>query len=199
MTDVMQVTLFDDDPGRICSVEGCSTPSRRRGWCHRHYNRWYKYGDPLAPLKPRSDLVDPTERTCRTCGVTKPGDEFSWTRHGKPRRDCKRCSSAKSIVWRDANREKVLNAHFLRTYGITLDEYNKLLAEQGGVCAICGRGPEVSPTKRGQGRSGRLVVDHCHETGRIRGLLCTWCNKALGNLEDDPARFRAALRYLEGG
>jgi hypothetical protein len=71
---------------------------------------------------------------------------------------------------------------------MTLDEYNAMLAEQGGVCAVCSRPPTSGIS---------LHVDHDHATGRIRGLLCFRCNNALGDLEDDPALLRAAARYLE--
>ena len=63
-----------------------------------------------------------------------------------------------------------------------------MLADQGGVCAVCSREPTPGIS---------LHVDHDHETGRIRGLLCFRCNNALGDLEDDPALLRVATRYLE--
>ena len=71
-------------------------------------------------------------------------------------------------------------------FGITLLHYEEMLQAQGGVCAICG--------KQQEGRS--LSVDHCHETGRIRGLLCTRCNLGIGNLQDDPGVLRKAIEYL---
>jgi hypothetical protein len=79
------------------------------------------------------------------------------------------------------------NAHLLRKFGITLDDYNAMLQRQGGVCAICHRPPT------GQ----RLAVDHSHSTGNNRGLLCFDCNVALGKFEDNPDRLRAAAMYLE--
>jgi hypothetical protein len=80
-----------------------------------------------------------------------------------------------------------------RRYGITTTEYAKLLAAQGGRCAIC-----ASATARNKGMQ-TLVVDHCHATGRVRGLLCGTCNSAIGFLGDNPERVRAAIRYLEQG
>jgi hypothetical protein len=76
----------------------------------------------------------------------------------------------------------------LRRYGLTVEEYKVLLAAQEGICAICG-GP---PT--GMGKS--YHVDHDHETGVVRGLLCSNCNTALGLLGDDPARLAVAINYL---
>ena len=69
----------------------------------------------------------------------------------------------------------------------TAAEYDTLLTQQGGVCAIC----KVAPDNQ-----RKLAVDHCHQTGRIRGLLCTACNVALGHLQDDPERLQRALQYL---
>ena len=77
-----------------------------------------------------------------------------------------------------------------KAYNITLDDYNKMLLDQGGKCAICG-GTE-SHTK-----SGNFCVDHDHETGQVRSLLCDWCNKALGLFSDNPELMRSAAVYIE--
>jgi hypothetical protein len=80
-------------------------------------------------------------------------------------------------------------AQMKSAYGILPDEYDALLAGQGGLCAICG-------ADRFDRRRKALGVDHDHLTGAIRGLLCRSCNLALGFLRDDPALARAALAYL---
>lgn len=71
-------------------------------------------------------------------------------------------------------------------YGITLEEYERRHEEQRGVCALCDRSNGARP----------LVVDHDHQTGEVRGLLCDRCNKALGLLEDDEVRLRRAINYV---
>ena|ERR1700730_4342225 len=73
-----------------------------------------------------------------------------------------------------------------RQYGISLEEYERLLALQNGACAICRR-----KSKR------MLCVDHCHKTGRVRGLLCVRCNTGLGLYKDDPSLMRRGADYLE--
>ena len=91
-------------------------------------------------------------------------------------------------------REKQENAQRLRNrrksklevYGITLEDYNAMLVRQGGVCEICKKQ-----------RPETLCIDHCHSTGKVRGLLCRNCNSALGFYEDDPRVTRAATVYLE--
>ena len=92
------------------------------------------------------------------------------------------------------HREKILRksreARMKRDYGITVAEYDTMLKSQNGVCLICGGEP-------GTKRSKRLHVDHCHETGRVRGLLCQKCNHMIGLSGDDPDVLRIAALYLE--
>lgn len=83
-----------------------------------------------------------------------------------------------------------MTSYLKRTYGITLEEYEKLHRAQSGRCAIC------NEMDRGQ-RLYRLVVDHDHDSGQVRGLLCSTCNSALGLLKDNPAVIRRAADYLE--
>jgi Recombination endonuclease VII len=78
--------------------------------------------------------------------------------------------------------------HRLRcVYGISLEEYDAMLDSQGGVCAICKKKPD-------EGKA--LFVDHCHVTGRVRGLLCGKCNSVLAFGNDNPDILRAAIAYL---
>src|SRR4030095_3098139 len=84
---------------------------------------------------------------------------------------------AKRLAWYYANRYK--------HYGLTNKQYDKLLESQGGGCAICGR----LPGKR------MLAVDHDHDTGKARGLLCYACNSGLGNLQDSADILRKAIIY----
>jgi len=74
----------------------------------------------------------------------------------------------------------------LKKYGITKDDYLRMVEEQGGVCAICGKPDSI-----------RLAVDHCHTTGIVRGLLCSGCNTSLGKFNDDIEVLRKAIEYLE--
>lgn len=88
-------------------------------------------------------------------------------------------------VWR--------NTHFLRKFGITLAEYSEMLLAQNGVCAICQK-PE---TQKRDGKVKALAVDHDHDTGVNRGLLCSDCNTGIGKLKEDRDIFVAAIRYLD--
>ena len=120
----------------------------------------------------------------------KPWGQSNWywceplSDEGKPEGKVARAAYAKK--WRAKN-PMLAKASYLKTrFGITLGDYDRMLAEQDGGCAICGRAdPNFS-----------LAVDHCHKTKRVRQLLCTKCNQGLGHFRDDPALLLRAIEYL---
>lgn len=87
----------------------------------------------------------------------------------------------------------------MKRYGVTLERYDKMLEEQGGVCAICRQPPKRDVSPMGDKRA-KLVVDHNHETGEVRGLLCFDCNVKLSAIEDEQFMLlgRAYLHRTEG-
>jgi Autographiviridae endonuclease VII len=85
---------------------------------------------------------------------------------------------------RARDREAQRKQRFKKVYGISLADYDMMFARQGGACAICKRADRT------------LCVDHCHVTGKVRGLLCAKCNSALGFCNDDPGHLLAAAAYL---
>ena len=97
-------------------------------------------------------------------------------------RECRRIHVQKTTKERREYR-------LLHVYGISLDAYNKMLVNQGGKCACCGRSDP--------GGHGAFHVDHCHETREVRGLLCTSCNTGIGLLGDNLNSLLRAVRYLE--
>jgi len=102
-------------------------------------------------------------------------------------------SIAYNTKWNNDNVEKrktiLLKNALKRYYNITLETFNKMFESQQGCCAICGT--HQLELKR------RLCVDHCHDTGKIRGLLCDACNKGIGHLNDDTVRLQKAIQYLK--
>lgn len=82
------------------------------------------------------------------------------------------------------------NRMLLKLYGITLEQFNEMGQKQGWRCLIC------AEYKKGKGPVGCLHVDHCHETGKVRGLLCSDCNRAIGQLCDNPMIIESAAAYL---
>ena len=102
---------------------------------------------------------------------------------------------ANNRKWIAKNPEKRAAAHLknhLRTkYNITPEQYAEMLTKQDGKCAICGREPNWGKKK--------LDVDHCHKTGKIRGLLCSDCNIGLANFKDSPELMQKATNYVIAG
>lgn len=79
--------------------------------------------------------------------------------------------------------------HLKRMFGIDHKQYERMYEEQCGKCKICG-------TTDPKGRWNHFAIDHCHKTGKIRGLLCGPCNKGLGSFQDNPKLLKKALSYL---
>ena len=124
-----------------------------------------------------------SRRESRRSSVLPPGDERHGTHNGYANHSC-RCELC-SEAWASAKRGFDLK----RRYGLTVDDYQAILVAQGGVCAIC-RGPFT----RSNGS-----VDHDHETGRVRGILCVRCNTGIGYAQDSVDLLRAAVDYLQAG
>ena len=131
------------------------------------------------------------EQKCRKCHELKPLREFYWEADkGRHRYRCKNChlDQSKQRWQRTGGRNQRL-ANLKNKFGLTEDQYDELLATQGGGCAICGRTPaEMGKT---------LPVDHCHANGHVRGILCSSCNTGIGMFGDDVERLRSAIKYLE--
>ena len=100
---------------------------------------------------------------------------------------------ARNIQWRKENyqqdKDTMFEARLRRRYNLTLKEYNNLIAEQNNCCKVCGKHGSDNKT-------GKLYIDHCHTTNKVRGLLCMECNTALGLLKDDTKRIESLLSYL---
>lgn len=155
--------------------------------------------------RPRRVPHDPASlKLCTRCGEEKPRSEFSLSRQATStqnavyRSQCKRCQAEQARKWFSENTERSNESrrrfNLANLYGISVAEYQAMVRDQGGVCAIC---REDEPKQHGRtGKQFRLAVDHCHKTGRIRGLLCQRCNRAMGMFDDDPIVLRRAISYL---
>jgi hypothetical protein len=100
---------------------------------------------------------------------------------------------AKTLRYRLKNPAKIRHFHLMREYGVSIEAYNLLLCLQRHKCAVCGKPEE----RKMHGKVTPLVVDHDHETGEVRGLLCHQCNISLGGFRDDPLILDAARQYLD--
>lgn len=134
----------------------------------------------VTRIKDRAAVVLTGKKACTVCGVIKPLSDYpaNSTKPDGCGEQCKPCKAARQVASR---------------YGLTVAEYRDMSASQGDVCAICGK-PEVS---RYREKVRELAVDHDHESGKIRGLLCNFCNRMLGLARDDIGILIAAAEYLE--
>lgn len=100
--------------------------------------------------------------------------------------------------WKKNNYEATRSMTLKYSYGITIEDYNQMFEQQKGLCLICNK-PETIRNKRAGkvGEIKNLVVDHCHKTGKIRGLLCMNCNQGIGKLQDDINLLQKAIEYLK--
>lgn len=140
-------------------------------------------------------------KECNKCRIKKTREEFY------PRPDYKcgvrpTCKECEKRIQKEYNKikpkdpKKNREDKYKRTYGIKVEEYDKMFIEQGGVCKICKKPQTVQNRKNGRVVS-HLHVDHCHKTGKVRGLLCHNCNFALGYFKDSKLNLISALKYLE--
>lgn len=135
-----------------------------------------------------------TEKACTYCKRILPIDRFSLqTGSDVVRRPgCKECAANKRATYDERD--------LLKKYGITPDDYRAMLAKQNGRCAICLTDNPFGRLDNNvrQRKRRTFSVDHCHTTGKVRGLLCARCNIAIGNFYDDPELMRAAADYVGG-
>lgn len=100
-------------------------------------------------------------------------------------------------AYRAANPDKMRNSTLKKSFGIGLVDYQKMYDNQNGCCAICGGYETVINPAHKHGDTQPLSVDHNHETGKIRGLLCSSCNTSLGGFKDDIQLLQNAIQYLQ--
>jgi hypothetical protein len=127
------------------------------------------------------------QKRCPNCGETKPASAFPRNRSTGDGLGCycKPCHNAR-------NRETITRLyggstrhyHPKKKYGIGVSDVDRMTREQGGLCAICKKRPATQ-------------VDHDHKTGSVRGILCIYCNAAMGAFRDDPTIIANAITYLE--
>lgn len=116
---------------------------------------------------------------CTTCDKWLPDNLF--TKHT-------RAATGKNNQCRDCQKWRMK----LRNYGITKQQYEELMHSQGGVCAVCKCKPDDPRCTH-----GHLVVDHCHKTGYVRGLLCSLCNATMGNSMDSVELLKSLIAYIQ--
>jgi len=129
-------------------------------------------------------------KRCTKCGVEKPLSEFYRANGNKDgfNSRCKECKSQEAKEYYKNNRAKQRDREYRTNYKLTLSDYEQILELQKHCCALCGTNDP--------GGKGRFQVDHNHESGGVRALLCHYCNIGLGHFKDDPQLLEAAAAYL---
>ena len=162
---------------RAAFASNKSMPGGLQAYCRECSAEYYRQRQEAKGKKVREKVFVPEGRKrCPQCEVVKPHSERErntstsdgWASY------CRACRAERNRV-----------SYFKRKYGLTEAERAALIASQRGVCCICLSAPAVH-------------VDHCHKTGRVRGVLCFNCNSAIGLLRDDPETLNRAADYLEG-
>lgn len=153
---------------------------------------------------------------CHKCQTEKSPDSFGkdkWRPDGLTTA-CKKCRNSASVSYRKKNpdivkkindakreyrkeyyrtpewQEKLRRSHLKSKFGLTQEDYERMLRDQNGVCLICKQ-------YRTQSNKNYLHIDHCHDSGKIRGLLCYYCNAGLGWFQDNTEYLNGAIQYLE--
>jgi hypothetical protein len=175
----------------------------------------------ISTMEPPSTTGLTAQKLCKRCGSVKSIDGFYCDKKSKDRKSwcCKSCVREKATKWAKKNPERYakrvaawhaanpgkVKAHrqksyakgewrerwYMKSYGLTVAQVDEMIQGQEGRCYICG-------TDKPEGRSNtRLMVDHDHNTGRVRRMLCAKCNTGLGSFREDPSLLRKAAGYLE--
>ena len=139
-----------------------------------------------------------TKDYCRNCSSSLTvGANWAESHASRKQRICKPCNAEQAREWRKRNPSKQREYAEKRgrwwiesRYGIDEAEWKRMFDAQCGRCAIC-------DSKDPKGNHGVFHVDHCHETGKVRGLLCDTCNRGLGMFYDNINTLKGAIEYLE--
>ena len=158
----------------VCRGCGQLKPIKSRGLCVKCSQRNVRHGhtNHTRPIK--------GTKLCTECGR-------------RPIHAKKLCGTCYNRVQRANNPRRNLANDLRKNFGMSLGDYDKLFESQNGKCALCGA--DANDTVNG--KVTRLAVDHNHETGEIRGLLCGNCNRGIGNLQDSTKILTKAIDYLK--
>lgn len=192
-----------------CTVPGCTRPHKARGYCQGHYLRHFRGVAVETELRSRD--ANPPER-CSEPECTAPVKakglckmhyarllRHGHTRYRDRKKPAKICSVPGCSNWLYA--KGMCHQHWQRRkkalsdYGVSPERLAEMVKAQDGKCAICGKAEQSCDGASGKLRD--LSIDHDHETGDARGLLCNRCNRGLGYFMDSAELLRAAIAYLD--
>lgn len=192
---------------KTCSIDGCGRAHKAAGYCATHYAQ-HRRGLPVTPIKARErnkpeccvepDCSEPVKAKGLCAAHYQRLLRHGHTRYHDRKKPPKPCAVPDCTNHLYAN--GVCHSHYLKSrkwleYKLTLDGYLSMANKQGNVCFICKKPERI--VDGGSRKPKDLAVDHCHETNKIRGLLCSNCNTGLGLFCDDPDLIRKAAAYIE--
>jgi hypothetical protein len=125
-------------------------------------------------------------KRCTVCGETKDISEFASAGKSKKRAQCKPCLARKKREYYKKNPDKARRRNLMTYYGLTVEQREQMAIDRDFRCDMCKR----------QFSDDELCVDHCHDTNKVRGLLCTNCNLTLGHAHDDVQTLQNGINYL---
>jgi len=175
--------------GRAYRCKTCMSEHANRHYRHRRESQGAEYC-PLLRDEEWQEIEARGWMYCRACKQKRPLTEFRFSLHPpRRRRKCRSCDrrrSAELNVLHRAQREAYSKRYRCKQYGITPEDYDRMLAEQNALCAICRRplGPRLQ------------TIDHCHVSGKVRGIVHASCNLMIGNAGEDIEVLRGAIAYL---
>jgi len=146
-------------------------------WCYHNKGKEYWVTPDVFKFNQKRNSKWAKENPEKNCANAK-----KWNRVNKKRYNENKKRFAKN------NPNSCKNIQLRNKFGITLEQYNEMLASQGGVCAIC-----KQPCETGKS----LAVDHCHKTGKVRGLLCQHCNTGFGQFRENKKFLISAISYID--
>lgn len=194
---------------KLCRVEGCINQKPYKSTlCVMHRQRWYKYKSFELPKR----FPEGTVTYCGLHGYLTKEQTYchSKTKYGNPVYKCKKCKYQAVLKYRKINREKHLAqqrcydstnpkrrlSRFkerLKKFNITIEQYEEIYQKQNGLCAIC----KKDERRLNKSKKTKLCIDHCHRTGKVRGLLCWKCNALLGHADDSIEIIDSSKAYLK--
>lgn len=195
----------------VCSVDGCGRTTNAKGLCKSHYETWRvnnipgarekknaranaryaKHRNVISELAKARYRQDPTAAILRARAYTEANRDEINRKH----REAYAALSPEELC---SLAKKRVDSKYRRRFGLTLVEAEGLFASQNGQCAVCQK--SLGPLfEHGNGRktADAPVLDHCHVTLRVRGVLCNHCNRGLGLFLDNPEALRRAAEYVE--
>ncbi len=193
-----------------CKIDGCDREANVRGMCKPHYVKSWKLANVSIEHREGNEMYNTWAN--KKGKRVKEWDDFEVFKRdigAHPGPGYRLCRISTKDTWGPENAEwravelprfegetlqeysvrAVRRCNLKKKYDLTPEEYEAMLEKQGGVCAIC-------KSEERSGNRVRLAVDHNHKTGKVRGLLCSGCNTALGQFNEDLPRMKAALAYL---